>query len=141
MECESKEVDDRTAEDAEAVVRFEGPESQDDHHHHHHHIRRAVIGNIGSVFEWMEFASFGFMAEFISDTFFPDSSKSAGLLETFAVFAGAFFMRPIGGVLLGYVGDKRGRKAALVTSIILMTVATVTTEATVRRRTMSGWIA
>ena len=64
------------------------------------------------------------MTTTLSTVFFPSTDAAASTMYTFSVFAGAFFMRPVGGVIFGHVGDTIGRKRALLTSIILMAVST-----------------
>jgi len=57
-------------------------------------IRRAVRGAaIGNTVEWFDFAIYGFLATYIADKFFPSGDETAALLNTFAIFAAAFFMR------------------------------------------------
>src|ERR1700727_1195387 len=83
-------------------------------------IAAAVIGN---ALEWYDFIVFGFFTVIISRLFFPADSQYASLLLTTATFGVGFFMRPVGGVLLGIYADRHGRKAALLLVIALMTVA------------------
>jgi len=83
-------------------------------------IAAAVIGN---ALEWYDFIVFGFFTVIISRLFFPTDSQYASLLLTTATFGVGFFMRPVGGVLLGLYADRRGRKAALLAVIATMTVA------------------
>jgi MHS family proline/betaine transporter-like MFS transporter len=83
-------------------------------------IAAAVIGN---ALEWYDFIVFGFFAVIISKLFFPTDSQYASLLLTTATFGVGFFMRPVGGILLGIYADRRGRKAALLLVVGLMTVA------------------
>jgi MFS transporter, MHS family, proline/betaine transporter len=83
-------------------------------------IAAAVIGN---ALEWYDFIVFGFFTVIISRLFFPTDSQYASLLLTTATFGVGFFMRPVGGVLLGIYADRRGRKAALLAVIATMTVA------------------
>ncbi len=83
-------------------------------------IAAAVIGN---ALEWYDFIVFGFFTVIISRLFFPTESQYASLLLTTATFGVGFFMRPVGGVLLGIYADRHGRKAALLMIIALMTVA------------------
>jgi MFS transporter, MHS family, proline/betaine transporter len=83
-------------------------------------IAAAVIGN---ALEWYDFVVFGFFAVIIAKLFFPADSQYASLLLTTATFGVGFFMRPVGGVLLGIYADRRGRKAALLLVVALMTVA------------------
>ncbi|HUD86783.1 MAG TPA: MFS transporter [Xanthobacteraceae bacterium] len=83
-------------------------------------IAAAVIGN---ALEWYDFIVFGFFAVIIARLFFPSDSQYASLLLTTATFGVGFFMRPVGGILIGIFADRRGRKAALLLIIALMTAA------------------
>ena len=83
-------------------------------------VAAAVIGN---GLEWYDFIVFGFFAVIIARLFFPAESQYASLLLTTATFGVGFFMRPVGGILLGIYADRRGRKAALLLIISLMTLA------------------
>lgn len=86
---------------------------------------QTIAGVMGNVLEWYDFALFGFFSDIIAKVFFPPSSGSSdNLMKSFAVYGGAFLMRPIGGVVIGYIGDKYGRKQALVLSLFLMAVPT-----------------
>jgi len=87
---------------------------------HQSAIRTALAGLIGNVLEWFDFAVYGYFASDIGRQFFPQASASAQQILTFAVFAGGFFARPIGGVALGIVGDRIGRRALLTLSIAMM---------------------
>lgn len=78
----------------------------------------------GTVIEWFDFAIYGFMAPIIAVTFFPNDNPLAGLLQTFAIFAVAFALRPIGGAYFGLMGDRLGRKRVLALTVLLMSVAT-----------------
>lgn len=84
--------------------------------------RRAVVAAvIGNALEWYDFTVFSFMVVVIAELFFPTSSEYSSLLLTTATFGVAFFMRPIGGIVLGLYADRAGRKAALSLVILLMT--------------------
>ncbi len=88
-------------------------------------IRKAVRGAaIGNTVEWYDFAIYGFLATFIADKFFPSGDETAALLSTFAVFAAAFFMRPLGGFFFGPLGDRIGRQRVLALVILLMSGST-----------------
>ena len=88
-------------------------------------IRKAVRGAaIGNTVEWYDFAIYGFLATFIADQFFPSGDETAALLSTFAVFAAAFFMRPLGGFFFGPLGDRIGRQRVLALVILLMSGST-----------------
>src|SRR3974377_754386 len=78
---------------------------------------------IGNALEWYDFIIFGFLTVVISRLFFPSDSQYASLLLTTATFGVGFFMRPIGGVLLGIYADRKGRKAGLQLILGLMTAA------------------
>src|SRR6516162_10090509 len=83
-------------------------------------VAAAVIGN---ALEWYDFIIFGFLTVVIARLFFPTDSQYASLLLTTATFGVGFFMRPVGGILLGLYADYKGRKSALLLIIVLMTVA------------------
>jgi MFS transporter, MHS family, proline/betaine transporter len=88
-------------------------------------IRRAVRGAaIGNTVEWFDFAIYGFLATYIAAKFFPSGDETAALLSTFAVFAAAFFMRPLGGFFFGPLGDRIGRQRVLALVILLMSAST-----------------
>ncbi|HEY2828461.1 MAG TPA: MFS transporter, partial [Pirellulales bacterium] len=86
--------------------------------------RTVLAGMIGNVMEWYDFALFGFMAPILSPLFFPSQDRFAGLLATYGVFAIGFLMRPLGGIFFGHIGDRLGRKKALLWSILLMALPT-----------------
>ncbi|SCX23816.1 MFS transporter [Mycolicibacterium fluoranthenivorans] len=89
-------------------------------------VRRAVVGaSIGNAVEWFDFAIYGFLATFIAAHFFPAGDDTAALLNTFAIFAAAFFMRPLGGLVFGPLGDRIGRQKVLAVVILLMSGATL----------------
>jgi len=87
-------------------------------------IYRTIAGIAGNVLEWYDFALFGFFGDVIADVFFPKQSGHAALIESYAVFGAAFIVRPLGGLIIGYIGDKYGRKKALEISIFLMAIPT-----------------
>jgi MHS family proline/betaine transporter-like MFS transporter len=80
---------------------------------------------VGNVLEWYDFAVYGYLATIIARRFFPASDELTGLLSAFAAFGVGFVVRPLGGVLIGRLADCRGRKAALVLTIVLMALGTV----------------
>ncbi|WP_101951236.1 MFS transporter [Mycobacterium sp. 3519A] len=89
-------------------------------------VRKAVSGaSIGNAVEWFDFAIYGFLATFIAANFFPSGNETAALLNTFAIFAAAFFMRPLGGFVFGPLGDRIGRQRVLALVILLMATATL----------------
>lgn len=82
---------------------------------------QTIAGVAGNILEWYDFAVFGYLSDVIGDVFFPPNQEGhAAIIESFAVFGLAFLCRPIGGIILGYIGDTYGRKRALEISIFLM---------------------
>lgn len=89
-------------------------------------VRKAVRGAaIGNTVEWYDFAIYSTLATYIADQFFPSGDETAALLSTFAVFAAAFFMRPLGGFFFGPLGDRIGRQRVLALVILLMSGSTL----------------
>ena len=88
-------------------------------------LRNQTAGAIGSVLEWYDFAIFGFLAPFMGPLFFPDADPVVALIQTYGVFAAGYLMRPLGGVVFGYIADRLGRARALRWSIIMMAGPTV----------------
>lgn len=85
----------------------------------------ATASFIGSAIEWYDFFLYGTAAALVFPAlFFPGFSQLAGTLAAFATFGVAFVARPIGGVVFGHYGDKVGRKAMLVITLLIMGFAT-----------------
>lgn len=91
--------------------------------------RSAIVAAIaGNAMEWYDFTIFALMTPVIKSLFFPVDPKIPGseinaLLLTTALFGAGFVMRPIGGLVLGYYGDRKGRKAAMTLGMGLMALA------------------
>jgi MHS family proline/betaine transporter-like MFS transporter len=85
-------------------------------------IRRA--GAIGNVVEYLDYAVYGFFAVTISKLFFPEFSSLSALLSTFALTGVSFVARPLGAIVFGHMGDRWGRKKALIGSISMMSLGT-----------------
>lgn len=88
--------------------------------------KRRVLASafVGTTIEWYDFYLYGTAAALIFNVqFFPSSSPLAGVLASFATFAVGFFARPVGGIVAGHLGDRIGRKALLVASLVTMGVA------------------
>ena len=83
-----------------------------------------AAGMIGNVLEWYDFAIYGYFAAAIGRHFFPREDPIAQLLAAFAVFAVGYLVRPIGGALIGHIGDRYGRRAALIVSVAAMAIPT-----------------
>ena len=79
-----------------------------------------VVPLLGNLLEWYSFAIYGYLAQPLGEAFFPAESASAALLNSFAVFAVGFLMRPIGSLVLGPLADLHGRRRMLSLSLLLM---------------------
>src|SRR5918992_1325072 len=88
---------------------------------------RQVVGAsfVGTALEWYDYFIYGTAAALgFPELFFPGFSPLAGTLASFATFAVGFFVRPLGAVFFGHYGDRVGRKAVLVTTLLVMGIAT-----------------
>jgi MHS family proline/betaine transporter-like MFS transporter len=83
-----------------------------------------VAGMIGNVLEWYDFATYAYFASAIGRQFFPHQDPVAQLLSAFGVFALGYLMRPVGGALVGHIGDRFGRRGALTFSVTAMAIPT-----------------
>ena len=88
--------------------------------------RRAVVAStVGTTIEWYDFFLYGTMAALVfPEVFFPGGSAYSGILASFAVQAVGFGARPVGAAIFGHYGDRIGRKATLVTTLMVMGIAT-----------------
>ncbi|RHW35931.1 MFS transporter [Lysinibacillus yapensis] len=78
----------------------------------------------GNMIEWFDYASYGYLATIIATVFFAPGNETAALLNTFAVFALSFLIRPIGGMVWGHYGDRIGRKKILILTMCMMSLST-----------------
>lgn len=87
---------------------------------------KAVVATvIGNGLEWFDFTVYSFFSVIIAKVFFPSANELTSYLLALATFGVGFFMRPVGGILLGIYSDRRGRKAALSLTILLMAAGTL----------------
>jgi MFS transporter, MHS family, shikimate and dehydroshikimate transport protein len=89
-------------------------------------IRQVALASfIGTAIEWYDFFLYGTAAALIfGELFFPEFSSTAGTLAAFSTYAVGFAARPLGGIVFGHYGDKIGRKAMLILSLLIMGIAT-----------------
>jgi MHS family shikimate/dehydroshikimate transporter-like MFS transporter len=89
-------------------------------------VGRVVLASfVGTMIEWYDFFLYGTATALVFDRlFFPSDDKFVSQMAAFGSFALGFFMRPIGGVIFGHFGDRIGRKAMLVTTLLMMGMAT-----------------
>src|SRR5215475_3974806 len=89
-------------------------------------LRRAVVAStIGTAIEWYDFFLYSTVTGLVfAKLFFPNADPLVGTLEAFAVYAVGFVARPIGAAIFGHYGDRIGRKATLIATLMLMGIAT-----------------
>src|SRR5262245_59655993 len=89
-------------------------------------IEAIVASTVGTTIEWYDFLLYGTAAALVFPrVFFPESDPFTGQILAFGTFTVGFLARPLGGVVFGYMGDRIGRKAALVTTLLLMGFSTL----------------
>jgi MFS transporter, MHS family, proline/betaine transporter len=96
---------------------------------HHGHstaymVQVIAAASIGNALEWFDLLIYGYFAVTLSKLFFPAGSDFVALMLTFGTFAVAYLVRPLGAIVVGTYADRRGRKAALMLSILLMMIGT-----------------
>jgi MFS family permease len=93
---------------------------------HRVQLRRAVIaGTVGTTIEWYDFLLYSVVTGLVfGKLFFPQSEPLVGLLQAFAVYAVGFVARPIGAAIFGHYGDRIGRKATLIATLLITGLAT-----------------
>src|SRR5260370_283365 len=93
---------------------------------HKTQLRRAVIAaTIGTAIEWYDFFLYSTVTGLVfAKLYFPESDPLVGTLQAFAIYAVGFVARPIGAAIFGHYGDRIGRKAALIATLLLMGLAT-----------------
>jgi MHS family proline/betaine transporter-like MFS transporter len=86
--------------------------------------RTIAAGTVGTVLEWYDFGVYAFLATVLAKHFFPTGDGAISLIATFGVFASGYLMRPVGAVFLGHIGDRLGRRPALIIAVAIMAAAT-----------------
>src|SRR6476619_5416155 len=104
-----------------------------------HRIFAIMAASSGNLVEWFDFYVYAFSALYFAPAFFPKADPTAQLLNTAGVFAAGFLMRPIGGWLFGRVADRRGRRAAMLTSVVLMCVGSLLIAAVPTYASIGAW--
>ncbi|HEY3287441.1 MAG TPA: MFS transporter [Gemmatimonadaceae bacterium] len=84
-----------------------------------------TAASLGNVLEWFDFAVYGFFAAVIGRNFFPTGDEATEVLASFAAFGVGFLARPLGGIVIGRIGDLKGRRTSLLLTIFLMATGTV----------------
>ncbi|SHI94773.1 MFS transporter, MHS family, proline/betaine transporter [Actinomyces denticolens] len=88
-------------------------------------LRKAILGSVvGNIMEWYDVGVFAYVAVLVGQAFLPNASPVAQNLFSLGVFAVTFVARPLGGVILGQLGDRLGRKEVLAFTLMMMALAT-----------------
>jgi MHS family proline/betaine transporter-like MFS transporter len=90
-----------------------------------HVARNIVVASFGNALEWFDFIIYGFLATTIAKVFFPTGDEFLSLLLATASFGVPFIIRPLGAVVIGRYGDRKGRKPALTATVAMMLVGTL----------------
>src|SRR5271155_1988073 len=88
-------------------------------------VRAILAASVGNLLEWYDFSVYALFAIYIAANFFPHSDPGLDLVKTFLVFGLGFVIRPLGAILIGIYGDRAGRKAALMLTILIMAAGTL----------------
>ncbi|WP_306350448.1 MFS transporter [Flavobacterium sp. '19STA2R22 D10 B1'] len=88
-------------------------------------LKAIVSGSIGNLVEWYDWYAYSAFSLYFAPVFFPDSDRTAQLLNTAGIFAVGFLMRPIGGWLFGSIADRVGRKFSMTLSVLLMSLGSL----------------
>ncbi|MDA3623927.1 MFS transporter [Saccharopolyspora sp. WRP15-2] len=87
---------------------------------------RVIVGaGVGNALEWYDWTVYAIFAPFFASQFFHEDNPASALLSTLAVFAVGFLMRPLGGLFFGWLADRRGRRSAMVTAMIITAVGSL----------------
>jgi MFS family permease len=88
-------------------------------------VQHVAAVTMGNALEFYDFLTYAFFAAQIGRTFFPSTDASASLLAALATFGAGFLMRPVGALLIGRIGDRVGRKPAMLLTFVLMGIAMI----------------
>lgn len=102
-------------------------------------VRAIVASATGNLVEWYDFYIYSFVAIYFSSQFFPSGDQTSQLLKTAAVFGIGFVMRPVGSWFFGRIADRKGRKASLLLSVILMCIGSLLIAVLPTYQTMENW--
>ncbi|MFF0458704.1 MFS transporter [Nocardia africana] len=88
--------------------------------------RKALwAGAAGTFVEYYDTSLYALFATTIATVFFPKTNPTTAMLSTFAIYGVAFFARPLGGIVFGHIGDRHGRRVALLASVMSMSAGTI----------------
>ncbi|SMF61715.1 MFS transporter [Allosphingosinicella indica] len=104
-----------------------------------HRIRAIIGGSAGNLVEWYDWYVYAAFALYFAPVFFPEGDQTAQLLNTAAIFAVGFVMRPIGAWIMGIYADRHGRKAGLSVSVTLMCLGSLLIALTPTYASIGAW--
>ena len=106
---------------------------------HSHRLRNIVGGSAGNLVEWYDWYAYSAFTLYFAPAFFPSGDRTAQLMNSAAIFAVGFLMRPIGAWLMGIYADRLGRKAALSVSVALMCAGSLLIAVTPGYASIGKW--
>lgn len=102
--------------------------------------RRSLIASgAGNLLEWFDWTVYTVASVYIASALFDKTDRMSSLLNTLAVFAAGFFARPLGGIIFGAMADRVGRRAVLLTTMLLMAVASFLIALIPPYESIGGW--
>ena len=101
--------------------------------------KNIISGLSINAMESFDFVLYGYYAPLIAPLFFPDKDPKSAQLKALLIFAAMFVMKPLGGIIFGYVGDKYGRKTSLVASVLVISVPTFLIGILPGHETLGAW--
>lgn len=102
-------------------------------------VKAILVGSIGNLIEWYDVYAYSAFALYFAPAFFPSADPVAQQLSAAAVFAAAFVMRPLGGLLFGWFADRHGRRAAMLVSVLLMCFGSLLIAVSPTYDTIGAW--
>lgn len=102
-------------------------------------VRMVVLTSLGGALEFYDFVFYGIFAAYIAPAFFPAHDELASLMSTFAVFAGGYLIRPLGGIAFSHFGDRLGRRGTFLMSLLGISLATIGMALCPSHQAWGGW--
>ena len=102
-------------------------------------LRTIIVASLGGALEFYDFVAYGIFAADIAPAFFPAGDAFTSLARTFVVFAGGYFVRPLGGIAFSHFGDRFGRRGAFLASLVGMSLATIGMALCPTHATAGAW--
>ncbi len=102
-------------------------------------VKAILVGSIGNLIEWYDVYAYSAFALYFAPAFFPAADPVAQQLSAAAVFAAAFVVRPVGGLLFGWIADRHGRRISLLVSVLLMCFGSMLIAASPTHAEVGAW--